>query len=294
MTTTRARRILPYALLALAPLAVFAAMVAADRITSGAGRGREYVIRLDLPAAGARAALPQVEGPLDASRPLVVIDAGHGGHDPGAGTLAMPEKAVTLALAQALREELLREGGVRVALTRRDDRFLLLRERAAIARQLKADLFVSLHADSAGNADASGATVYTVSERGTSEEATRLAAKENRSDTVNGVDLSGQTDAVSAILVDLSQREALAQSDEFARVLLREATGAMGFRPQPIQSAAFAVLKSADVPSVLFEVGYISNPADAERLVSAEGQRAFAQATARAIRVYFARQLQQP
>lgn len=280
----------PLAALLLAPVAVFGAMVAVDRLIETPGRGLDYVIRLQLPPSGSEIGLPRISGPLDASRPLVVIDAGHGGHDPGAGSGAIKEKAVTLRLAHALRDELLAQGGIRVALTRDDDRFLLLPERAGIARRLKADLFISIHADSAADGDATGATVYTLSDRGSSEAAARLAASENRADTVNGVRLDTQSDAVNAILVDLSQRETEAKSAEFARLVLREGAGRMHFREQGIQSAAFVVLKSADLPSVLFEAGYISNAGDAAQLVSAAGRRAFAQVTAQAIRVYFARQ----
>jgi N-acetylmuramoyl-L-alanine amidase len=282
-------RVLPVILLLLAPLAIFAGMVAADRLTDGPGRKRDYVVRLDLSAAGAELGLPPIQGPLDASRPLVVIDAGHGGHDPGAGAGEVREKDVTLALARALRDRLLAAGGVRVALTRDEDRYLLLPERAGIARRLKADLFISIHADSADNTEASGATLYTLSERGSTETAALLAAKENRADTVNGIALGGQSDAVSAILVDLSQRETAEQSVRFARLVLRESAGALIFREPALQSAAFAVLKSADLPSVLFEAGFISNSGDAAALVSPVGRTAFADATTRAIRAYFAR-----
>jgi len=276
--------------------ALFALLLVADRFFAAPGAGRDYVLRIPLPRAGGKLGLPPIEGPMDASRPLVVIDAGHGGHDPGAGADALKEKAVTLALAEALRDRLLAAGGVRVALTRSTDRFLLLPERAAIARQLKADLFISIHADSSTNPEAAGATLYTLSDRGSNDEAARIAAAENRADTINGVTLTGQSDAVSAILVDLSQRESAAQAEAFARLVLREGTneaerGRIDFRERSIQSAAFIVLKSADVPSVLFEAGYLSNPADAARLASPEGRQAFAEITARAIRVHFARRL---
>jgi len=273
---------------------LFVLLIAADRYFAAPGAGRAYVLRIELPRAGGRLGLPPVEGPLDASRPLVVIDAGHGGHDPGAGAGQLKEKAVTLALAEALRDRLLAGGGVRVALTRATDRFLLLPERAAIARQLKADLFISIHADSSTNPQAWGATLYTLSDRGSSEEATRIAAAENRADTINGVALTGQSDSVSAILVDLSQRESAAQAEEFARLVLREGGGRIDFRERSIQSAAFIVLKSADVPSVLFEAGYLSNAGDAARLASPEGRAAFAEVTDRAIRVHFARRLAIP
>lgn len=276
------------AVLALA--AVYAAMVAADRLFRAPGRAPGYVLRIALPPAGGELGLPKVLGPLDASRPLVVIDAGHGGHDPGAGAGALKEKVLTLSLALALRDALLAGGGVRVALTRDDDRFLLLPERAGIARRLNADLFLSIHADSAGSGAASGATVYTLSDKGSSDEAARLAESENRADTVNGVALGGQSDAVNAILVDLSQRDTTARSVGFAQLLLREGQGQLPWRERPLQSAAFVVLKSADVPSVLFETGYISNPADAARLESPAGREAFAAVASRAIRAWLARQ----
>lgn len=283
------RRALQLLAALLIPIAVFAAMVAVDRTFGAPGRGLGYVVRVALPEAGREVGLPPVEGPLDASRPLVVIDAGHGGHDPGAGTGPLKEKQLTLTLAKALKAELLAGGGIRVAMTRDDDRYLLLDERSGIAKRLNADLFVSVHADSAGNPDATGATVYTLSDRGTDEIAERLAARENRADTVNGVKLAGTSDAVSAILVDLSQRETQASSDEVARLILREGSGRLPFRARSIQQAAFVVLKSPDVPSVLFEAGYLSNLEDAERLASPAWQRAFAESTAQALRVFFAR-----
>jgi N-acetylmuramoyl-L-alanine amidase len=276
-------------LVALAPVVVFFAMVAADRIFGAPGRSGDYSLRIELPPAGGEIGLPPIEGPLDASRPLVVIDPGHGGHDPGAGGGKIKEKDLTLALAGELRKQLLTGGGVRVALTRSDDRYLLLEERSGIARRLKADLFVSIHADSADRPDASGATVYTLSDKGTDEIATRLAARENRADTINGVPLAGTSDTVGAILVDLSQRDTGARSAELARLIVREGAGRVPFRARPLQQAAFVVLKSPDIPSVLFEVGYISNDQDAGRLASPVGRAAFAQTTAQAIRVFFAR-----
>lgn len=286
------RRFLQILLVLLAPVAVFAAMVAADRTFGAPGRGHKYVLRLEMPPATGEVGLPPVEGPPDASRPLVVIDAGHGGFDPGAGAGPVKEKMLTLLLASALRDALLASGGIRVALTRGDDRYLLLEERSGIARRLKADLFLSIHADSVEGSQASGASIYTLSERGSSEIALKMAERENRADTINGVDLRGKSDAVSAILVDLSQRESQARSEEFARLVLREAKGKLRFRDDALQSAAFVVLKSPDVPSVLFETGYISNLEDTARLISLEGRKAFAQATAQAIRIYFARQTQ--
>ncbi len=284
------RRLLILLGLFLLPVTVFGAMVAADRTFGAPGRGFDYVVRVDLPPVEALAALPKIEGPLDATRPLVVIDAGHGGKDPGAISGGVQEKDLTLAMARALRDELLRGGGVRVALTRSEDRYLFLGERSAIARQLGADLFISLHADSTEVATGvTGATVYTLSAKGSNEVAERMAARENAADSINGVKIEGQSDAVGAILVDLSQRESLQKSELFARLILREGQGLMPFKETLPQSAAFAVLKAPDVPSVLFETGYINNPADLSRLRSEAGRLALAQTLARAIRVFFAR-----
>jgi len=284
---------LQIALVFVAPVVLLAALYAL-----GAGLalrvpvlGRGYVIRIELPEAGKPVGLPPVLGPADPSRPLLVIDAGHGGHDPGASGQGVPEKTLALALARALRDRLLADGGIRVALTRDDDRFLALEERAEIARQLGADLFLSIHADSAGErGEVSGASVYTLSERASSEAAARVAARENSADVVNGVPLAGRDDDVNAILVELSQRHTQEQSGEFARLILREGKGLLTFHPQASRSAALAVLRAPDVPSVLFEAGFVSNPEEADRLSSPEGQQRFAEAMARAVRVYFARQ----
>ncbi|HUQ13605.1 MAG TPA: N-acetylmuramoyl-L-alanine amidase, partial [Novosphingobium sp.] len=169
------------------------------------------------------------------------------------------------------------------------DRFLALEERSGIARRMNADLFVSIHADAAADPGARGATIYTLSERASDAAAARIAARENRADTVNGVALGEQPGDVAAILLDLSRRATLERSDSFAALVLREAKGALRFRPEPRKSAAFVVLKSPDVPSVLFEAGYISNADDATRLLDAPAQARFAQSFARAIEAYFAR-----
>ena len=272
------------------PVAVFAAMVLADRNFGRPGRGYDYVVSVDLPKADAARRLPRIEGPLDASRPLVVIDAGHGGKDPGAGTGELKEKTLTLMLAEALRDALLKQGGVRVALTRSDDTYLFLGERPSIARALGADLFISIHADSTeADSGALGATVYTLSAKGSNEAAETMAARENAADRVYGVNIEGQNGDVSAVLIDLAQRQTQARSETFAGLILREGRGAMPFKEAEPQSAAFAVLKSPDVPSVLFETGYINNSSDVARLMSPAGRLTFAQTIARAIRVFFAR-----
>lgn len=256
-----------------------------------ARRPRYQGITIAIPEAAPAIGLPPVEGPRDPGRPLVVIDAGHGGHDPGAinTTNGWREKDVTLAIAHAIRDALLNSGRVRVALTRNDDEFLILQERYGIAQRLKADLFISIHADAATNPDARGASIYTLSEVASDREAARLAARENKSDVLNGIDLSRQSSRVTSILIDLAQRDTMETSTRFADLLRREADPYMAFQSPAHHFASLVVLKSPDTPSVLVETGYISNDDDGAMLISARGQRRIARGIARAITVHFAR-----
>ena len=248
-----------------------------------------YVARVVLPDGAGGIGLPPVLGPADASRPLVVIDAGHGGHDPGAsGPGGAREKGLTLALALAVRDALLADGRVRVAMTRSDDRFLVLQERAGIARRLHADLFVSIHADAAEAGDASGATVYTLSDKGSDALADALAARENRADMINGVSLDGKDDVVSGFLVDLSRQRMRASAQRFAGLVHREAADVLHFREVPLKQAAFVVLKSPDLPSVLLEAGYVSNAEDVRLMTSRAWRDRFGTALARAISIFLA------
>jgi len=260
--------------------------------------GRDYVLRFALGGsedAAPQLELPKVEGPADANRPLVVIDAGHGGRDPGAiGTdpegKRVEEKDITLALALALRDELLRQGGVRVALTRSDDRILPLPYRPEIARRLEADLFISIHADSAGEKEeVSGASIYTLSNAASNEAAARFAARENDADRLNGITIEGQSAAVSTILVELSQQRTQEDALSFAGLILREGEATLPFIPQPKRAAALAVLRAPDVPSVLFESGFVTNLTDRARLTTKAGRAQYAAVLARAMRIYFAR-----
>ncbi len=237
--------------------------------------------------------LPRIEGPDDNRLPLVVIDAGHGGHDPGAISpdSGSREKDITLALARAIRDDLLASGRVRVALTRADDRFLVLEERYGIARRLKADLFISVHADAAENDTASGASVYTLSEVASDREAARLAARENKANIINGVDLGAHSGDVSSILLDLTQRETMNVASDFARLLQREASEAVKFRTHAHRFASFVVLKAPDTPSILFETGFISNKQDAEFLASPAGQKRVARGVRNAVQIHFARRI---
>ena len=276
-------------LLLFIPSAIFAAVSFAEIFGKDRGAAYDYVVRLDLPPLDRAKDLPTIAGPQDASRPLVVIDAGHGGFDPGAGQGALKEKDVALAIALLVRERLLEGGGIRVAMTREDDRFLTLTERPRIARELGADLFVSIHADSAESDQARGASVYVLSERGSSQAAARFAARENKADVVNGISLSQTSDIVSAILLDLSQQEAQAGSLGAAELVLRELREKLPLHYDGVESAALAVLKAPDIPSILIESGYISNLEDAAYLNSPEGRSTVAEAAAQAIRAYFAR-----
>lgn len=253
---------------------------------------QRHMLRVAIPAKATALALPRIDGPADGNRPLILIDPGHGGHDPGAISPATgrSEKALTLAIARVIRAELLRTGRFRVALTRDDDRFLALQERSGLARALGAALFLSLHADAAENPQARGGSIYTLSEVASDREAARLAARENRADAIGGVRLSDASDSVSAILIDLSLRETMVKSAAFAAILQREAGAAMRLRADAPRQASLIVLKSPDVPSVLLETAYISNVDDEAQLASRAGQQAIATVVRRAIEIYFARE----
>ena len=252
-----------------------------------------YEVSAPIGKPGSTGGLPKIYGPADARLPLVVIDAGHGGHDPGAISPhgGAREKNVTLALAIAARDELLKSGRVRVALTRDTDSFIVLENRFAIARKLKADLFMSIHADSAENQTARGASVYTLSEVASDREAQRFASRENKSDIINGVNLGGADVNVSSILIDLTQRETMNVSAGFAKLLLREAGPNMTLRGTAHKFASFIVLKAPDTPSVLFETGFISNSEDEAFLTSATGRQSIAQSISSAVQAHFARRL---
>ncbi len=239
-----------------------------------------------------RLAIPPVAGRAD--KPLVVIDAGHGGHDPGSLSVdgKYREKDAALAIAKAVRDELLASGRVRVAMTRSDDRFLVLSERREIARRLHADLFISVHCDSAPGSTANGATVYTLSEVSSDRVAAQLAAKENKADILNGVNLDAQSNDVSSILIDLTQRETMNTSSRFADLLQHELTDqGVDFKTTYHRFAGLAVLKAPDVPAVLLETGYITDPGDLKLLFSKSYQHRLAVGVTRAVEAHFARRV---
>ncbi len=221
---------------------------------------------------------------------IIALDAGHGGPDPGAtgagGTL---EKEVVLKATLALRDELERRGDYTVVLIREDDTFLNKKDRVRAARAARADLFISLHADTISNSAIHGASVYTLSESASDAEAAELAESENASDIIAGVDLSGEGDDVNSILIDLAQRETKNRSTIFAQLLLPELDAQTGLLAQPLRSAGFRVLKAPDVPSVLIELGFLSNPTDEARLLSDDWREGMAAAIANAVDTYYAR-----
>jgi len=218
--------------------------------------------------------------PGAAGRPIVVIDAGHGGRDPGATGVSgdIQEKELTLAFAQELRDTLVKRGRVRVALTREDDRYLTLDERAAVPRALDASLFVSLHTDSAPNPLARGASVYSLSDVASDAETARFAEHENR-----GASAGEGDGSVSAMLSDLAIRSEMSASADFAARLVRKSAGRFELRPEPHRFAAFHVLRRADTPAVLFEAGYISNVDDEALLRSPVHRKDIVLALAQAI-----------
>jgi N-acetylmuramoyl-L-alanine amidase len=233
--------------------------------------------------------VPKAEAvpPPPAAKPLIVIDPGHGGIDPGAlGSDAM-EKNITLAVAKQLRQQLLATGRFRVVLTRDKDVFIPLRDRFKIARDKNADLFISLHADSNPSSQARGASVYTLSDKASDAEAEALAAKENKSDVIAGVDLSKENQTVTGILIDLAQRETTNMSSRFAAVLVNELRNDTLMLNNSHRFAGFAVLKAPDVPSVLLEMGYVSSSADEQLLTNSKHQKLLAGSIARAIENYF-------
>ena len=264
---------------------------AEDRIADALAGAPRYKVTRPVPPRARSAGLPKVSG--DDDRPLVVIDAGHGGVDPGAinSVTGLREKDVTLRIARAMRDELLASGRVRVALTRDKDRYLILRERYGVARRLKADLFISVHCDSVGNGDATGASVYTLSEVASDKEAARLAARENKADVIAGVNLGDAGADVSSILIDLAQRETMNASASFARLLAREAKPLIPTKAKFHRMASLMVLKAPDMPSILFETGYISNPVDAAFIDSPEGRKRISESVRRAVEVYFAKRM---
>lgn len=231
--------------------------------------------------------LNQQKQPTDGKR-IIVLDPGHGGVDPGThGKRNTREKNVVLAFGLVLKKRLEATGRYTVYMTRASDVFIPLRKRVEIGRRHKADLFISLHADASGNSSTRGLSVYTLSETSSDKEAEKLARKENRSDVIAGVDLFGESPEVSNILIDLAQRETKNFSAQFARSVTQNAGSATKLLGRAHRFAGFRVLKAPDIPSVLLELGFLSNRDDEKSLRSSKWRKNVATALTRAVDSYF-------
>lgn len=233
--------------------------------------------------------LAAIKPPPKRAKKLICLDPGHGGIDPGAsGVSGALEKDIVLAAAKEFQDTLQRSGRYQVAMTRDTDVFLSLKARVAFCRAKSADLMVSVHADSAGGvANARGATIYTLSEKASDMEAEALAQSENQSDVIAGVDVGREDDVVSSILIDLAQRDTKGNSVRFAKALAPELEKTGRSMPQSHKFAGFRVLKAPDVPSVLLEMGYLTNADDEVQLKSETWRRQLAQAMLRALDSHF-------
>ena len=229
---------------------------------------------------------------IDADRPreiVIAIDAGHGGDDPGAITGGgVREKDVVLQIALQLERQLKREREFRAILVRKDDYYVSLRRRMEIARGGRADLFISIHADSFHDPGVHGSSVYVISRRGASSEAARwLAEQENSADLVGGISLDDKDELLASVLLDLSQTAALSASIEAGSRVLGELGHLAKMHKRRVERAGFMVLKSPDIPSILVETGFLTNPEDERRLTDSAHQRTVARAIVSGIRAYF-------
>ena len=219
---------------------------------------------------------------------VIVVDAGHGGVDPGTlGRFGAHEKVLTLKISRQIKQELEATGRYKVYLTRNRDIYIPHRKRFGLARNVNADLFISVHVDAIANSKVRGGTVYTLNENASDKEAARLAAKENKSDILAGVDLAETNNEVSSILIDLAKRETMNSSAEFAEVLVPAMREQVRMHKKGHRFANLLVLQSPDVPSILLETGYRTNKADAKMLNSSAGQKRIAQAIRKATDRYF-------
>ncbi len=227
-----------------------------------------------------------------AHKPLIIIDPGHGGPDPGATAVnGIHEKTIVLSIGKELRDMLMESGRYRVKMTRDRDIFIPLRGRVNFARQHKGDLFISIHADSIGNAATTGASVYTLSNTASDAETAKLAERENKSDLIAGVNLNQQEDDVTTILLDLAARDTMNQSRFLANTVVDtfQDHGVDVLDRRPHRSAGFAVLKAVDIPSILVETGFLTNSQEANKLASPEYRRRIARALHKSVDNYFAR-----
>lgn len=253
-------------------------------------RKKGYLLVFDMlprprPVAGAK----KEEAQFQPQRQVVVIDAGHGGQDPGTSGMGVKEKSITLRYAKALKDELETRGRYKVVLTRDDDHYLFLRDRVKLAREAKGNLFISLHADSAPNHLAHGLSVYTISEKASDKEAEALAAKENKADVIGGMDLSDTSQDVADILIDLAERETRGKSAQFAKLVTHSLAKQIHLLSNTHRYAGFAVLKAPDIPSILVEVGFLSSPQEEKQLESESYRKKVVTGIANAVDGYFSK-----
>ncbi len=242
-------------------------------------------------ASGRTSGAPAPASVPPSERPLIVLDPGHGGIDPGAiGTNGILEKDVTLSMARELKEMLEQTGRYRVRLTRETDVFMRLDQRVAVARRHNAALFISLHADSLDKRNVSGASIYTLSETASDTQTARLAERENKADIIAGKDLTHEDKQVAGILIDLAMRDTMNQSKFLANTIV-DTLGDynISLLVRPHRYAGFAVLRAPDVPSVLFEMGFLSNAQDARNLARRDYRRQIGTALVSGIDAYFDR-----
>ena len=270
----------------------------AEPKTFAVGPQESYGHRLVLdlaPSKGTAAASPAPLSVVKAAADLhgrdivVAIDAGHGGVDPGSiGKRGTYEKHVTLAIARRLKDRIDKEPGMRAVLTRDNDTFVELRDRIVRARRQQADMFVSIHADSYTNRSVAGSSVYVLSARGASDESARwLADRENAADLIGGVTLDDKDGVLASVLLDLSQSASMSASIDAAELVMHELYQIGNITNRGVKHAGFIVLKSPDIPSLLVETGFISNPAEESRLMDTKHQQKLAEAIHQGVRAYF-------
>ena len=221
------------------------------------------------------------------SKPVIVLDAGHGGVDPGALGRKAREKSVTLNFTRELAKQLRKTGKYKVYLTRNRDIYIPLRQRVNIARKHNADLFISIHADAIKRKNVRGMSIYTLSETASDKEAAALAKKENQSDIIAGIDFADQPPEVANILIDLAQRETKNLSVKFANLVVDNARGKTRLLDRTHRFAGFRVLKAPDVPSVLIELGFLTNRSDEKQLLSTAWRRKVAGALVNSVNGFF-------
>jgi len=245
--------------------------------------------RVPNPEKRAKLEKSNIQGVQANKKPVIVIDPGHGGIDPGSTSGRVFEKYITLEVAKVIESHLKTLGRYKVFLTRRNDKFIRLRKRISIAKLRGANLFISLHADAIKNKRVRGFSIYTLSEKASDKEAADLARKENKADVIAGVDLSAESPVVSDILIDLRQRNTMNESSKFAVGLVTHIRKVTKSLSNAHRFAGFAVLKSPDIPSVLIEMGFLSNRADEKALLNPRYRANLARSIGKAVDEYFLR-----